>query len=256
MSNSICISGQLLIIDLIEKVEPYCELIQSNTDGIYMKVETEEDVQKIKEIAAEWEKRTRLDLEWDVHKKIYQKDVNNYILIPEQLYDKKGKPKWKTKGAYLKELNDLDYDLPIVNKALVNYFVHGTPLEETISECNELREFQKIVKVSSKYLYGLHGEKRLKDKVLRVFADKREDAKGVFKVKLKMKDDVEVEVAEKIANTPEKCYINNEDIKGELIPDYLDKEYYIEVARKRVNDILGISNKKKKSKLSEKSIEL
>jgi DNA polymerase elongation subunit (family B) len=97
MSNSICISGQLLLVDLIEKIEPYCELIQSNTDGIYMKVETEEDVKKVKEAAAEWEKRTRLDLEWDVHKKIYQKDVNGYILIPEKLYDDKGKLNGKQK---------------------------------------------------------------------------------------------------------------------------------------------------------------
>jgi len=248
MSNSICISGQLLLVDLIEKIEPYCELIQSNTDGIFMKVENYEMVDKVKEVAKEWEKRTRLDLEWDEFKKIYQKDVNNYILIPEKLFDDKGKPKWKSKGAYVKELNELDYDLPIVNKALINYFTKGIPLEETIENCNELREFQKLVKVSSKYLYGLHGEKRLKERVLRVFADKREDAEGVFKVKLKMKDDLEVEVAEKIANTPVKCFINNEDIKGKLIPDYLDKDYYVEVAKKRVNDFLGISNKKKKSK--------
>jgi DNA polymerase elongation subunit (family B) len=253
MSNSICISGQLLLVDLIEKIEPYCELIQSNTDGIYMKVETEEDVQKVKEAAAEWEKRTRLDLEWDVHKKIYQKDVNGYILIPEKLYDDKGKAKWKTKGAYLKELNDLDYDLPIVNKALVNYLVHGTPLEETINNCNELREFQKVVKVSSLFLYGLHGEHRLNDRVLRVFADKREEAQGVFKVKRKTnKEGITQDVPEKIAGTPEKCFINNDDIKDLTIPDYLDKEYYIELAQSRLNDILGISNKKKKPKKKEK----
>ena len=247
MSNSICISGQLLLVDLIEKIEPYCELIQSNTDGIFMKVENYEMVDKIKEIAAEWEKRTRLDLEWDEFSKIYQKDVNNYIII-----DKNGK--YKSKGAYVKKLNDLDYDLPIVNKALINYFVHSKPLEETINECNELREFQKLVKVSSKYLYGLYGEDKLKDRVLRVFADKREDAKGVFKVKIKTnKEGNAQEVAEKIANTPEKCFINNDDIRGLVIPEYLDKDYYIEVARKRLNDFLGISNKKKKTKKVEES---
>jgi hypothetical protein len=74
---------------------------------------------------------------------------------------------------------------------------NGTPLEETINTCNELREFQKVVKVSSLFLYGLHGEHRLNDRVLRVFADKRENAQGVFKVKLKTKDGIEQEVAEK-----------------------------------------------------------
>lgn len=253
MSNSICISGQLLLIDLIEKVEPYCTLLQSNTDGIYMKVENMETVEKIKEIAAEWEKRTRLSLEWDIHDKIYQKDVNNYILI-----DNDGK--YKSKGAWLKKLDDLDYDLPIVNKALVNYLVYNVPMEETINNCNELREFQKVVKVSSKYLYGTHGDKHLNDRTLRVFADKREDTQGVFKVKLKnvkTKENPEgiiKEVPEKIANTPLKCFINNEDIKGLTIPNYLDKEYYITTAKERLNDILGIPNKKKKA-IKKKKVE-
>jgi DNA polymerase elongation subunit (family B) len=246
MSNNICIAGQLLLIDLIEKVEPYCELIQSNTDGIYMKVEDMETVQKIKEIAAEWESRTRLSLEWDIHDKIYQKDVNGYILI-----DNNGK--YKSKGGYLKKLNDLDYDLPIVNKSLVSYLINGTPIEKTINECDELREFQNVVKVSSKYLFGLHGEKKLKDRVLRVFADKREDAQGVFKVKRKTnKEGITQDVAEKIAGTPEKCFIENGEIKGKLIPEYHDKEFYVELANNRLNDILGIEKKKKSTKKKKK----
>lgn len=255
MSNSICISGQLLLVDLIEKVEPYCELIQSNTDGIFMKVDNYENVAKIKEIAAEWEKRTRLDLEWDEFKKIYQKDVNNYILIPEKLYDEKGKPKWKSKGAYCKQLKEVDYDLPIVNKALVNYFVHGTPMEETIYPCDELREFQKLVKVGSTYLYAAYGEERLKEKVLRVFASKDPNAKGVFKIKLKMKDGVEQEVPDKIGNTPDKCFIDNSDIKGKTVPDYLDKDYYVDLAKKRLEDYLGITKQKKASKKRKKKDE-
>jgi hypothetical protein len=239
MANNICIGGQLIILDLIEKVEPYCKLIQSNTDGIYMKVENDDTVKKIKEIAAKWEKRTRLNLEWHRYNKIYQKDVNNYVLIPDKLYDEKGKPQWKTKGAYVKQLKNIDYDLPIVNKALVNYFVKGIPLEETINKCDKLREFQKIVKVSSKYKYGMHGDKKLPEKVLRVFASNEKDAKGVFKVKTE-------ERIEKIANTPDKCFIDNDDIKTKLIPSELDKNYYIEVAQKRLNGFLGIKNVRKK----------
>jgi hypothetical protein len=239
MANNICIGGQLIILDLIEKVEPYCKLIQSNTDGIYVKVENEEKVKKIKEVAANWEKRTRLNLEWHRYNKIYQKDVNNYVLIPDKLYNEKGKPQWKTKGAYVKKLKNIDYDLPIVNKALVDYFVKGIPLAETINNCNNLREFQKIVKVSSKYKYALYGEKRLPEKVLRVFASNKEDAKGVFKVKTE-------ERIEKIANTPDKCFIDNDDVKEKMVPEELDRNYYIEVAQKRLNGFLGIKNVRKK----------
>lgn len=248
MSNNVCLAGQLLLLDLIEKVEPYAKLIQSNTDGIFLKVDKEEDISIIKQVAAEWEKRTRLDLEWEVFEKIYQKDVNNYIII-----DKNGK--YKSKGAYVKKLNNLDYDLPIVNKALINYFTKGMAVEETINNCNELREFQKIVKVSRLYLHALHGDEKLPEKVLRVFASNDPNAKGVFKVKLKMKDGVEQEVAEKIGNTPDKCFINNEDVKELEVPDYLDKNYYIEIAQKRLNDFLGIPNKKKTTKRKKKDEE-
>lgn len=232
MANNVCLAGQLLLLDLIEKIEPYCKLIQSNTDGLFMKVEKEADIDIIKEVANEWENRTRLTLEWDVYEKIYQKDVNNYIIID-------GNQNYKSKGAYVKKLNNLDYDLPIVNKAMIEYFTKNIPVEETINNCNQLREFQKIVKVSNKYKYALHGEEKLPEKVLRVFASKNEDAEGVFKVKNE-------ERIEKIANTPEKCFIDNDDVKIKEIPSYLDKEYYISVAKKRIDDFLKTPKKGKK----------
>lgn len=182
-----------------------------------MKVEKESDIDLIKEVAKEWETRTRLDLEWDVYEKIYQKDVNNYIIIDKD-------QKYKSKGAYVKKLNNLDYDLPIVNKAMIEYFTKDIPVEKTINECDQLREFQKISKVSNKYMYALYGEEKLPEKVLRVFASNDEDAKGVFKVKTE-------ERIEKIGNTPPRCFINNDNVIDLKVPDYLDKEYYIEIAK-------------------------
>ena len=52
----------------------------------------------------------------------------------------------KAKGAYVKKLSDLDYDLPIVNRAISEYFSHKTTPEETIMGCGDLRDFQKVVK--------------------------------------------------------------------------------------------------------------
>ena len=43
---------------------------------------------------------------------VVQKDVNNYLIVPEgPLFDEKGKPRWKCKGAYVKKLSDLDYEI-------------------------------------------------------------------------------------------------------------------------------------------------
>ena len=190
-ANNVCVGGQLLLLDLIEKLEPYCQLIQSNTDGVVIKLYNE-DVDFIKSICAEWEQRTHMVLEFETFMRIYQKDVNNYINIRED-------NTYKSKGAYVKKLDVLDNDLPIVNKALVNYFTQGIPLEETIGNCKNLMEFQKIVKVSNKYLHAMQGDKILSERVLRVFASRSKQDKGVFKQKT-------LDRIEKIANTPERCF--------------------------------------------------
>lgn len=227
MANNVCVAGQLFLLDLIEKIEDYCQLIQSNTDGLFLKVQSEKDIDKIKSIAAEWEQRTRLQLEWDTFKKIYQKDVNNYIVIHDD-------GSYKSKGAYVKKLDKLDYDLPIINTALREYFIKGISVEETINNCKELKEFQKIVKVSSKYKSAAYGNEILNEKTLRVFASKSISDKGIYKINFKDK-------REKIANTPERCFIENGDILGKRISRKLDKQWYIDVAKKRLEDF-GISD--------------
>ena len=64
---------------------------------------------------------------------IFQKDVNNYFLIDRET------GAVKAKGAYGKKLSDLDYDLPIVNRAIVEYFTTGAPPEKTIGAMNGFR---------------------------------------------------------------------------------------------------------------------
>ena len=58
-SNNVCLAGQLLMLDLIEKLEGHCTLAQSNTDGLFL-VEREQQLEECKQIASEWERRTRL----------------------------------------------------------------------------------------------------------------------------------------------------------------------------------------------------
>jgi hypothetical protein len=94
--------------------------------------------------------------------------------------------------------------------------------------------FQKVNKLSYKYAYAMHGDKKLSEKCLRVFASKDDDS-GVYKVKIT--DDGEHK--EKIANTPDKCFIDNSDITGKRIPKKLDNEWYINLAKERIKDYLG-----------------
>lgn len=220
-ANNVCVGGQLLLLDLIEKLEPHCKIIQSNTDGVLVKLNKLDDYDLIDDIAYEWESRTGMNLEFDLYKKIYQKDVNNYLIV-----DMNGKA--KSKGAYVKKLSDLDNDLPIVNKAIIEYMTEGTPVEVTIKKCDELKMFQKVVKVSGKYMYGMHGDEILNDKTLRVFASNKPSDAGVFKRKSLDRN------PEKFANTPEKCFIDNDNVNDRTVPKYLDKTWYIDVAHERL----------------------
>ena len=220
-ANCVCVGGQLLLLDLIEHLEPYCKIIQSNTDGVLVKINSWDDYDTIDDIAYEWEQRTGMRLEFDTYKKVYQKDVNNYLMV-----DFDGNR--KSKGAYVKKLNPLDYDMSIVNEAIVNYLMNDVPIEKTINDCDDLKAFQKIVKVSGKYLYGMHGSEILTDRCFRVFASKDLSDGGIFKLKNKDKN------PEKFANTPEHCFINNDDINNLEVPKRLNKQWYVDIAKERL----------------------
>ena len=225
-NNSICINGQLLLLDLVEHIEPYCELIQNNTDGIIVKLaDYERDFDRLDDIVYEWEKRTGMKMDFETFiGDIYQKDVNNYLLIDRET------GAIKAKGGYVMKLNDLSYDLPIINRALVDYMIKGIPVERTINECEDLREFQLVSKISSKYTMIMHGETPLKEKCVRVFASKVSSDPGVKKIHATRK------TAAKLTNSPEHCFIWNDAVKGMPIPDKLDRGWYINFARKRLSD--------------------
>ena len=221
-ANLVCLFGQLFLLDLIEHLENDSEIIQSNTDGILIKVNPK-DFEKIDDIAYEWEKRTGLSLTFDQYKEVFQKDVNNYLLVDLD-------NEVKAKGAYVKELNSLDYDLPIINRSLRNYMIEKTPVEETILSCNNLYEFQMVTKISSKYDYALWGSKKLKERVIRSFASTNKNHGDL------RKKHSETGSYEKLSLTSEHNFIDNGDIRNIKVPEFLDKNYYIDLAKKRLED--------------------
>lgn len=225
-NNSICINGQLLLLDLVEHIEPYCELIQNNTDGIIVKLKDyEHDFDILDDVVYEWEQRTGMKMDFDTFiGTIYQKDVNNYLLIDRQT------GAVKAKGGYVMKLNDLSYDLPIINKAIVDYMISGIPVSRTINDCQDLREFQLVSRISSKYTHILYGDVPIKERCIRIFASQNSSDPGVKKVHAVKKN------AAKIQNSPEHCFIFNDDVKGVSVPDRLDRQWYINLANKRLED--------------------
>lgn len=255
-AHRVCFLGQLALLDLCEKIEHLGQIVQQNTDGVYIKInETKGCEEEFYRICEDWEKRYRLNLEFDVVKALYQKDVNNYIEVYEKV-DKNGNPIIKAKGAMVKDLSELDYDLPIVNFAIRAYFVYGVPPEKTVQDNNNLIDFQKIYHVSSLYDRALKnctfskesyikeetGRKNTRtvwnndgivfetERTFRVFASKDQNEGALYKQKIGKNP-------EKFAGSPEHCFIENGNIVGKTCEEYidvLDKQWYINEAYRRI----------------------
>ena len=227
-ANAICVSGQLMLLDLLEKLEGHCELIQSNTDGIILQIpDTDEAFDLIDDICHEWEVRNRMGLEFDVITEIYQGDVNNYVFVTED-------GKIERKGKYVKELSELEWDLYVVNEAIVKYLTEKVPVERTILECDDLRKFQQIYKLSSKYSQAWHNGKTYEQKSYRVFASRDERDTHLGKRKAGNR------TVEKFANCPDHCFVVNEEVKGRSCPAKLDKAWYVALAKKRLLEKFGV----------------
>lgn len=229
MANAICITGQLFLTDLIEKLELVkgFELIQSNTDGIIIRYPAKAD-QRIRDVIQEWEQRTRLTMELGEVRAIAQKDVNNYIM-------EDGEGHIKSKGGYVSLYHKGDFkmnSLQILHRAIGDYFLHGTPVEETINACEDPLAFQIIAKAGGTYTGVVHevdGEMQPVQRVNRVYASHRGTLGTLYKTKEDGRRD-------KIASLPDHCLIDNDN---RIRIDEIDRPWYIELAKKRVQDYLG-----------------
>ena len=255
-ANRVCVYGQLLLLDLIEHLEPWCDIIQSNTDGVLVKLhasnedEADREYARIDDIAHEWEVRTHLNLEFDEYRRVIQKDVNNYIIVAPDGH-------LKTKGAYVKEVGNLDHDLAVVNRAVIAYLVHGTPVEKTIKDCNVLKDFQLSKHLTNQYDgfyeggYGNKPQNIIDQRTVRVFASRNSCDGKIHKYKLREEYSIrDVKEAydsnkdctymflkdSKVENTPPHAWLCVDDINGKECTRRLDKSWYVKLARERIDD--------------------
>ena len=223
----ISVYGQMYLVDLIEHLEEAkcCRLLNSNTDGLIVKCFSQKDVETVEKIRQDWERRSLMGLARDDINYAYFKDVNNYLLEFTN-------GKIEVKGSYVKETNDLDNDLPIVNECIREYIMHKINVEEFINNCDELWRFMKTFKLSGNYKEVYHNGIKYTNKCYRVFASK--DLKDTYLGKKKADSDT----VEKFAGQSDHVFIENNDIHGKKCSEYpqLDKQWYIELVYKRLED--------------------
>lgn len=244
MGRSVCISGQLFLLELSEHLIAECptlKIIQLNTDGIMVSLDNV-DIPKYQEITQEWQDRTGFELEEDFIKKIVQKDVNNYVEVPADGGEPKVKGGQLVRGIPLAGAFNINNNAVIVARAIQEYFSNGVPPDETITASNNLLDFQLIAKAGSKYSrsYQLIAGKRVKtQKVNRVYAVTDRNMGTLYKTHAETGRDA------KIAGLPAHCVIDN---NNELSIDMIDRNWYIKLARKYIKDFLGIKPPRKNTR--------
>lgn len=164
-------------------------------------------------------------MEYDYTTQIYQRDVNNYIAVFDN-------GKIERKGGAVKEPSVIDNDLPIVSDAVVEYFVNGIDPETTINSETSMMRFMKTYKLSGKYDHALYNDEILTDKVYRVFASRSRNDGILYKCKLDKNP-------ERFAGCPDHCRIVNTNVQDMSTPKWLDKNWYIDEAWKRIKSFKG-----------------
>lgn len=134
------ITGQLCLLMLIERVEAVgARVISANTDGIV--IHCKKSLERAVELVAfHWMLDTSFDLERTDYKAIASANVNNYVAV-------KLDGKTKGKGVFAGQSIAKNPDDPIIAMAVADFIAHSTPLEETISACDDITKFVTVRRV-------------------------------------------------------------------------------------------------------------
>lgn len=153
----VCMYGQAFAIDLTEKLEPYVNMLQSNTDGIIFELKDPSYEEVMRQIIKDFTARTRLQMDVEVYTNFRQKDVNNYVALHEGKVISKGGMTnlWNLtpEEAHYKGTYRL-FQTIILDRAVTFNLLYGTKIEQTVQESYDKKEwfrFQATSKMGKMY---------------------------------------------------------------------------------------------------------
>lgn len=245
---SICITGQLLILQLIHDLQkiPTLEMVEANTDAVEFYIDTYY-VKDAEKVLQEWQDYTGLELEKDDVVKIIARDVNNFaeiVRIGDNDYEVHYKGglftgqhnfKWnKEKKLFEYEFTD-DYksnSLTICAEAILKNLLFGVPVEDTINKCDDIFRFQMISHLGSTYekcvLEYPGGVQKELQRNNRIYAGIAKNDCKIYKIKGDRKDS--------LANCPPNPIVDN---KNEISIEMVNKKWYIKYAKQKISDFVG-----------------
>lgn len=232
MCTRCCRLGQIFLAALANKLHskvPGIKIVQTNTDGILIYVRRK-DVDSVKKYADEWTNVSGIVMELEEADKIWQRDVNNYLLV------KKG-GKIKRKGTWLMETwTKPGYFLIspltafVCAKAAINWLVYGDDIVKSIVSNKNLQDFAITCKKGPSFRHVVRrnedGSETMLFKCNRVYASKDRSLGQIYKIKYRLG----TPSYHKMPNIPDNCQLLNLDLStynfDELRKD-LDYMYYV-----------------------------
>lgn len=125
----------------------------------------------------------------------------------------------KVKGGSVGKPNAFNKSLIIIKKAIVNYFVEGKSIYDTINENQDLIDYQIIKKRTAQTRYmDMTNNELLPDKVIRVFPVTKNGIQ------------ILTHNGSKVPEVPDSCIIVKDNIIGKTIKDIenFDINYYVQ----------------------------
>lgn len=217
------ITGQLAVLMLIEAIEEWgISVVSANTDGFVSRV-PRHTLADFKQLIRAWEEETGFGTEETEYLSLHSRDVNNYIAVARD-GDKK---KVKLKGAFAESGRGLNGasglkknpDMDVCVDAVVDYLKNGTPIEDSIEWCLDIRKFLTVRRVTG----GAERNGEYIGKALRWYYSKDVDGPMVYRKTGKS-------VPQSIGAKPML------ELQEALPPD-LDYDYYVREAYAILQDI-------------------
>lgn len=241
MCTRTCRLGQIFLSALackLVKTVNSIKIIQTNTDGILVYVKRNE-IDKVKECMNEWAKVSGINMEEEEVHKIWQRDVNNYLLVKHDgkvkrkggwLIDSWEKPGYVMVGAlsaFVSSKAATDYLL--YNKDIVKSIVANKNIEDFVMTCKKGPSYYKVIQRMA------NGTEVDLFKCNRVIASKDKKLGKIYKIK-RYKGNLSYT---QMASIPDNCKLMNNDLAtynfDDLKPE-IDYMYYVN----RALDLLDI----------------
>lgn len=218
------INGQLLLLMLAEKLTQIgCRIVQANTDGLFVLLK--KDVySKVNSICREWEQLTKLTLEEDRFKAMYQYAINDYFAITED-------NKVKEKGMFITTVKLGKGLTPkIIPKAVISFFKGGISVEDTIKNCTDIRDFLMSEKTGKQWHVEYMNEEQ--QRTNRFYAS----TNGGYLWKWKYSNDSDIKSYQNMLTASGVTLLNKFDDKP-IKERKINYRYYIMEAYKIIRDL-------------------